>query len=812
VLYNNIPIELQEYRQWICWRYELIIDPKTGKEKWTKIPIRAFDGYNASVTNPRDWCDFSTCVNYAVQHKVGIGFVFTKSDPYTGIDLDDPEGDAEIASNHAAMLADFNTYSEFSPSGNGVHIIAKALLNGQGRRRNKVECYDTHRFFTFTGNCFGNRNVEDRQDLVTLLHQTLAPEIKVVQGQGSPIETMTDDDVLAHARGATNSLKFNDLFTGEWLKHYETQSEADFALINMISFYSRNAIQTARIFRQSGLAMRDKAKRVNYVENMIKRSFDRMVPTVTIPESGNWFDASTVEPWEVKLSMRNIGKVSDSVWRDDPKPPAHHTLAPIHHGKQFYTTPEGDSLMEFAAPKPPMQIPGLLGQLVQHTWNSAPHQVAEVAIASAVATMALLCSRAYRHGSMGLALYVLVLAKTSTGKSFGYAANDARFQAMVNRYKSFAPPKNITGKARAELLEKMVIGEIGSAQGLAQHIPNAPSTLAQLDEYVDAIRMMANPNPPPHLAQVRSELLKLMEMSGPGRIYRGRKYSQRSSSAAESVDVISPSFSILATGTPQQFYDELSTTLLTTGFLPRFTILEYEGGLTRKNLSPQRSPDPAMIENMCALFDIYFNAAQTLVGTPDEFIDVQPRDEAATRALALFDDHCYRNVHDAHNNGSNMEGMWSRAKDNVRKIAALIAIGCSPYAPAIEAEHVAIAIAIVRPAVDRIGAKVFKGEVGFNDDRLEAEIKRVIVRLMNGGYDTAFKISNVAKRELIEAGYIQTSILRSYCMKLSAFKTHKLGSAKAFDNTYRDLLNYGIVKPYEANGLKCVLPNPDHFK
>lgn len=799
--YNNIPFELRTFQQWICWRYE-----QTEDGKQTKIPVRPIDGFKASVTNPRDWTDFQTAISKAYDNGCGIGFVFTKSDPYVGIDLDNPADDAAIASRHAAMLSDFNTYSELSPSGNGVHIIAKATLSGQGRRRNKVECYDTHRFFTFTGNCFGNTNIEDRQSLVEALYGTLAPEIKITQSQGSDTQTMSDDDVVSHARGAMNGQKFIDLYEGRWQPHYQSQSEADFALVNIIAFYSRHEPQIVRIFRNSALAIRDKSKRADYVQKMVKRSFDKMLPTVTIPLNGHWFDAQEIEPWEPKLSIKNLGVVNDSVWTA-------FALAP--YVPQYVNGHTDDHLadlgeMKFPLPVPPMQIPGLVGQLVEHTWNASIHQVAEAAISSALSTMSLLCSRSYRHGSMGLAIYLLLLAKTSTGKSFAYSANDMRFQGMINRYRAMLPPKNISGKFRADLLENMVMGEIGSAQGLAQQMPKAPSTLAQLDEYVENIRIMAQPNPPPHLAQIRSELLKLMEMSGPGRIYRARKYSNRSGKE-ETEDVISASFSILATGTPTQFYDELSSTLLTTGFLPRFAILEYDGGLTKRNDNPVIKPDPAMIERLCYLFDKAVNIAPTLVGDPDEFVDVKPRDQAAAKALRDFDNRCYREVDNAHKTGTNMEGMWSRAKDNVRKIASLIAIGVNSDVPFIEADHVRIAIDIVRPSVEKIGSKVGKGEIGFNDDRLEADVKKVIGRMIKEGYES-FQGYTGVRKEVIDAGYFQLHLIRNHCMKLAPFKSHKMGSARAFDMTIKGMVDYGMVNVTEVNGQRCVVPVMDFFR
>ena len=54
--------------------------------------------------------------------------------------------------------------------------------------------------------------------------------------------------------------------------------EADFALVDILAFYSHNKAQIARIFRASALGQRDKAKRNDYVNYMLNKCFDRILP------------------------------------------------------------------------------------------------------------------------------------------------------------------------------------------------------------------------------------------------------------------------------------------------------------------------------------------------------------------------------------------------------------------------------------------------------------------------------------------------------------------------------------------------------
>ena len=86
---ENIPEELAERNQWVCWRY----DERDGK--LTKVPYTPDPGarrtlMRASSTDPATWATFSEAVDAcgASEGYYGVGFVFSDDDPYVGIDID----------------------------------------------------------------------------------------------------------------------------------------------------------------------------------------------------------------------------------------------------------------------------------------------------------------------------------------------------------------------------------------------------------------------------------------------------------------------------------------------------------------------------------------------------------------------------------------------------------------------------------------------------------------------------------------------------------------------------------------------------
>ena len=148
---ENIPDQLTDRPQWVCWRLEM----RDGKP--TKVPYTPGTERRASSTELMTWSTFEQALAaYEVGEPPydGIGFVFCSADPFVGIDLDDcidPES-RELASWAQKIVSRVQEgYVEISPSGTGIHIIVEGSIRGGGMRKGKVEMYGRGRFFTITG-------------------------------------------------------------------------------------------------------------------------------------------------------------------------------------------------------------------------------------------------------------------------------------------------------------------------------------------------------------------------------------------------------------------------------------------------------------------------------------------------------------------------------------------------------------------------------------------------------------------------------------------------------------------------------------
>jgi putative DNA primase/helicase len=140
---ESIPEELRVRPQWVVW--------KAVGDKPDKVPYSARTGRRASSTDLLTWGTFEEALEvYENGEYAGLGFVFSSADPYTGIDLDNcVDGDGEIALWALEIARYFDSYTEISATGTGLHIIVRGEV--PNRRKGEVEVYSSKRFFTVTG-------------------------------------------------------------------------------------------------------------------------------------------------------------------------------------------------------------------------------------------------------------------------------------------------------------------------------------------------------------------------------------------------------------------------------------------------------------------------------------------------------------------------------------------------------------------------------------------------------------------------------------------------------------------------------------
>lgn len=308
--FENIPEDLRAYNQWVLWRRKKVVN-REGKEYYTKVPYQP-NGATASSTNPKTWNSLeSVRQSYETGKFDGIGFVFSRQDPFVGLDLDNE--DPNNLSMDARVLTTYS-YSELSPSGTGLHIIFKGQLpKWADKKTGNKEFYDTDRYFTFTGNVITNKPILNSPQLIENIAQRYFGKKKTSsnnsQKVGGPYEQSDDATVLNKMFGSKNGKKIADLFDGISKDPYNSPSEADLALCNYLAYWTGgNAEQMDRLFRQSAL-YRTKWDQKNagstYGWKTIKKAlssttFNKSIPNSSVNSKDNTEKDATIDYFDGK--------------------------------------------------------------------------------------------------------------------------------------------------------------------------------------------------------------------------------------------------------------------------------------------------------------------------------------------------------------------------------------------------------------------------------------------------------------------------------------------------------------------------------
>lgn len=273
---GSIPGTMSGLWQWVG--YMLLQVP--GKDKPDKVPINPHTCRGASSKNPGTWGSIDearavigqtgSCkrngetVSGAIS---GIGFMFAAGGGIVGVDLDHCIENGQLNPWASDWLERFNSYTEISPSGTGVHFFCLGHLPGRGIKRKAGEMYDQARFFTCTGDSYGPvRPLRDAQDAINALYaeltagDTAADDTPTVSCR-KPVQ-LTDDELLGKALADEKRSRFPDgregatfaeLFSGD-KSRYGSASEADQALVNKLAFWTNGDPERIdRLFRQSEL-------------------------------------------------------------------------------------------------------------------------------------------------------------------------------------------------------------------------------------------------------------------------------------------------------------------------------------------------------------------------------------------------------------------------------------------------------------------------------------------------------------------------------------------------------------------------------
>lgn len=166
---SRIPFELKKIPRWLVWRYE----PKKSETglKYIKPPYQA-SGHKADVTKPEHWSTWAEVESALLTAKWhGVGLALDGSDGLVAWDLDrviDPK-DGSLVGWAERLVEELDSYTEVTPSGEGLRIICRGTIPKQGKKvsmsgNSILECYTNARYVTITGMVYGMRDKIEMRD------------------------------------------------------------------------------------------------------------------------------------------------------------------------------------------------------------------------------------------------------------------------------------------------------------------------------------------------------------------------------------------------------------------------------------------------------------------------------------------------------------------------------------------------------------------------------------------------------------------------------------------------------------------------
>jgi len=672
--------------------------------------------------------------------------VLTAFDPYVAIDIDDkPENPASEEERvvHRRVLGSFQSYTERSvgarwsdTEGNergGYHVILRGKMCG-GRDRGHIGVYSSGRYVVFTGNAVRQAPIADEQALLDGLLAGMP--VQETSGLTQVESDLSDAELHEKAMAAENGEKYAKLCHGEWQDMgYPSQSEADFALLSMLAFYSPDNEQVRRVFRCTALGKREKAQRDSYLNRSLRAIRARQ-------------EAEQPSQEQVEASRALAASI--------PEPAADESAAA--------------QITNYDLPPPP----GLVGDLIEYFNQSARYPMLEGATLAALGLMAGVAGRAFNFEGTGLNLYLLLLAESGRGKEDMARGIERMLDAVrmsVPFVDGFVGPRKFS-----------------SGQALNQHLTENPCCLSIHSEFGLRLKELNDPRAPASTGELRLSLLELYAKSGKGDTFRATAYADRDKNTKI---VKAPAISILGESTPGHVFDSLSFRDIEDGLLPRTLVIEALGDRPPTNYNAYFSPPEHLSHRFADL------AATVMQLGGQNPVPIEPRQVVATAdgAAAL---NAIQAKFDADYNDKSRDAfdraLWNRASLNIRRIAALIAVGCMPghhSTPVIEQAHVEWAYRFVEHCVGTLASRFRAGMVGTGETRQEAELRKYIREYVtmkpykrNGTYAVPQKIMHDGS--ILPLGY-----LRRRAKQCGAFTNDRRGFDRALECAIAALVDTG---------------------
>tara|TARA_R110000851_G_scaffold39729_7_gene100730 strand:- start:5718 stop:8132 length:2415 start_codon:yes stop_codon:yes gene_type:complete len=773
--YGTLPDEMKLLNQWCCFDLE----PEEGK-KDKKVP------YTPGSTSKARSNEVSTLRSYeeALEDVVSgvrdhLGFCIIKEDPYVFFDLDEPQNEEQKVELNE-VIETFNSFSEVSISGTGVHIIAKGQLDGRGLHNEYFGLFDANRFILVTGHIYKGRDEIYLANTDKLAQ--LQDRVRTSSGRGFnfPLDEKEWDMEPWAIYNTTMSVykqKYINLMGGAWREYgYPSQSEADHALISMMCEFTESNELVRYMFADSGL-FRDwkgggypqtyidrtiQLQRDKVMNEQIRREDAKLIALANLKDEREREAKVKAKVTKKKTVAKKVTKKSKSV-----------EVEPVDHASVSDDAVVGDDeLSGFDYPTTLIdRVPSKM-----HRWlalwlykNSyIPNQ--QFCIATANVIIVSFTQRAYMTPTnTGCNLNIWLVAATGMGKDIFTKGLDMVISALATDLPHFGATH---------------VGKFASGEGVETVIGAQPRFMSKVAEAGAFWRKLLAPNKAPHIDALSEVMLNLFMSTDKDRFYRSRRKAKKDEDVKDTIFRAAGSFYGESTFT--DFFGDLDLASVGTGLLQRQIIVGVDSGEYVKE-NHYREEMPAKLKSL--LIEA-IGVADNLDITNDHV-----KVKISRRADSIIKEYSEKNRRYNYKADRNLlrSEYMNRTVIKIYRYASQLAIGNDPHDPVIREDQMEYALKWVSDCDEYMLSKFLSGDVGKGQLKQEADIMRIVKSIANATPRKREKSYKFKELVALDNSLLTYSKLRGDAKLRSSFQTDKLGAITAIDRCIDSLCKAGVL-------------------
>lgn len=738
-----IPAELKTRPQWVVWR-SVIGQNARGETIVTKPPFQPRNlQFGANTTDPRTWGTFEeavACLQSNPSIAEGIGFVFTEEDDFYGVDIDDEnkvDPDLRLMRNElvSKIVGNSKSYAETSPSGRGLHIIAKGSIPMEGRRSQKLqlEVYGSKRYFTITGDVYNGRSeIVEEQDMANWLFADFLAQAN--DNSGGPLVDvdvhrrldMSDEEVIQAANNFSPSFapRFNAQIgcePGEW-------SETFIAVIGVLDQITGKVDQIQRIVLGSPMVLQ--APNAGNGETRLskaQRNFNHVLGRVRGNNTGFLQQVAHGRSIMTAIREKREREAKELAERILAKAEGAFSKNGVEMLKAFPLDPR---FLDLAPP------PGLVGEYVKATLDYCANPFLKFSLPSTLSALCGIVARSYKLPSgSGLNANFVLAAPTSTGKT---QTMDA-WEDYLTRAAS-AIGNTVSGPARNRIIK----ASAASIQGIYPDFMDMPSCVWFISECASQLKQMSEPKSSTD-TQLRDAYNDLYDVSKIGRMFSPPRSVASNKANLEPI----PNLSVTTYWTTTTSKFDVFNDDAADGFLSRVIVIRHDGPAgeavpdwdLKKHLPDELHQ---RLVTQMSLAKAYDERYQIEPGSAYQFTTVVSTEGVEAHGWA------FRQIAERIKNAALSKAMpigyvaVARLPMTAMRLAGMLAVIENPYTPSITVEQYEWAFGYLLQNLAALLSDMDHGEVGSHMSRDMDVAVREIKRMMRKA-----KSHGVKKGELV---------------------------------------------------------------